>query len=191
MPLLKLHLVRTFMVIVEPGSFSAAAATLGLSQPTVSQHVRRLKRLTGERLFQRDTHPVTLSTNGAVLERFAREMVALDDQAQAYYAGTTEQARIRLGVSEDLALTHLPSPNTGDGSDRPTIDPPSRRGVPGSIRWSSGSRSSHWCLSAPATCNPNRPYSRYDSQTCAAPKSSWARSRVAGARCITAPIRGH
>lgn len=106
--LLELHLVRTFVAILEAGSFSGAAASLGLSQPTVSQHVRRLEQLTGERLFQRDTHSVALTPNGAVLERFAREMVALENQAKAYYAGATEQTRIRLGISEDLALTQLP-----------------------------------------------------------------------------------
>lgn len=106
--LLELHLVRTFVAILEAGSFSGAAASLGLSQPTVSQHVRRLEQLTGERLFQRDTHSVALTPNGAVLERFAREMVALENQAKAYYAGATEQTRIRLGISEDLAATRLP-----------------------------------------------------------------------------------
>ncbi|WP_322964148.1 LysR substrate-binding domain-containing protein [Sphingomonas fuzhouensis] len=106
--LLELHLVRTFVAILEAGSFSGAATALGLSQPTVSQHVRRLEQLTGERLFQRDTHSVALTPNGAVLERFAREMLALDDQAKAYYAGANEQTRIRLGISEDLALTSLP-----------------------------------------------------------------------------------
>ncbi len=85
--LLELHLVRTFVAILEAGSFFGAAASLGLSQPTVSQHVRRLEQLTGERLFQRDTHSVALTPNGAVLERFAREMVALENQAEAYYAG--------------------------------------------------------------------------------------------------------
>jgi DNA-binding transcriptional LysR family regulator len=106
--LLELHLIRTFVAILEAGSFSGAAAALGSSQPTVSQHIRRLEQLTGERLFQRDTHSVVLTPNGAILERFAREMVALDRQAEAYYAGATEQTRIRLGISEDLAFTRLP-----------------------------------------------------------------------------------
>ena len=109
MPLLELHLVRTFLAVLDAGSFTGGAAALGISQPTVSQHIRRLESLTGECILLRDTHAVTLTPNGAVLERYAREMVALDDQARTYYAGSADHLRIRLGVSEDVALTRLPA----------------------------------------------------------------------------------
>ncbi|WP_010187808.1 LysR substrate-binding domain-containing protein [Sphingomonas sp. PAMC 26605] len=107
--LLELHLVRTFLAVIDAASFTGAAEALGISQPTVSQHIRRLERLTGQQLILRDTHAVTLTPNGAVLEGFARETLALDTQARAYFEGTTEQVRVRLGVSEDLALTRLPA----------------------------------------------------------------------------------
>jgi DNA-binding transcriptional LysR family regulator len=106
--MLELHLVRTFLAVIDAASFTGAAASLGISQPTVSQHIRRLEDLTGQQLIVRDTHAVTLTPNGAVLENFAREALALDDQATAYFEGTAEQVRVRLGVSEDLALTRLP-----------------------------------------------------------------------------------
>ncbi len=107
--MLELHLVRTFLAVVDTASFTGAAETLGISQPTVSQHIRRLEHLTGQHLILRDTHAVTLTPNGAVFEGFARESLALDDQARAYFDGTAEQVRVRLGVSEDLALTRLPA----------------------------------------------------------------------------------
>ena len=105
----EINLLRSFLAVADARSFTAAAASLGLSQPTVSQHVRRLEVLTGEALLSRDTHQVALTPDGAVLARFAREIVALDEQAAAYYAGAADHCRVRLGVSEDLALTRLPA----------------------------------------------------------------------------------
>ena len=104
----EINLLRSFLAVADARSFTLAAARLGLSQPTVSQHVRRLEVLTGEALLSRDTHAVALTPDGAVLARFAREIVALDAQASAYYAGAADHWRVRLGVSEDLALTRLP-----------------------------------------------------------------------------------
>lgn len=100
-------LLRSFVAVTDARSFTAGAATLGLSQPTVSQHVRRLEAVAGQKLLTRDTHAVELTPNGAVLLRYAREIVALDEQAGAHFAGATNEGRVRLGVSEDLALTKL------------------------------------------------------------------------------------
>lgn len=107
--MLELHLVRTFLAVIDAASFTGAAEALGISQPTVSQHIRRLELLTGQHLILRDTHAVALTANGAVLEGYARETLALNEQAKAYFDGAAEQVRVRFGVSEDLALTRLPA----------------------------------------------------------------------------------
>jgi DNA-binding transcriptional LysR family regulator len=101
-------LLRSFAAVAKARSFTAAAAALGLSQPAVSQHVRRLEREAGQILLQRDTSSVALTASGAVMARFADEILGLHDQARAYYAGVADQTVVRLGVSEDLALTKLP-----------------------------------------------------------------------------------
>lgn len=95
--------------MLDAGSFTGAASTLGLSQPAVSQHIRRLEDLTGQKLLTRDTHHLAVTASGAVLERFARGVVELDDQAMQFYAGMEPRSRVRLGVAEDFAITGLPS----------------------------------------------------------------------------------
>ncbi|WP_147916877.1 LysR substrate-binding domain-containing protein [Ruania zhangjianzhongii] len=100
--------LRTFLTISETLNFTAAAARLGISQPTVSQHVARLERAANRRLVQRDTHEVALTDNGQAMAGFARSILAAHDQAAAYFTGSAMGGRLRFGAADDLALTQLP-----------------------------------------------------------------------------------
>ncbi len=53
--------LRTFLAVSETLNFTRAAARLSLSQPTVSQHVRKLEDAAGRRLLDRDTRGVAAS----------------------------------------------------------------------------------------------------------------------------------
>ena len=46
-------LLRAFLTVVETGSLSGAAAHIGLTQPTLSQHMRKLQTVLGVSLFTR------------------------------------------------------------------------------------------------------------------------------------------
>ncbi|NGO11001.1 LysR family transcriptional regulator [Streptomyces sp. HC44] len=48
-----LNLLRTFLAVYRTGTFTAAAPTLGLSQPTVTAQIRALEQQTGRELFTR------------------------------------------------------------------------------------------------------------------------------------------
>lgn len=100
--------LRTFLTLSETLNFTAAAARLGISQPTVSQHVARLERAANRRLVQRDTHEVTFTDNGQAMAGFARSILAAHDQAAAYFTGSAMSGRLRFGAADDLALTQLP-----------------------------------------------------------------------------------
>lgn len=100
-------LLVTFLEIVEAGSFSEAGRRLGLRQSTVSQHVHRLEARAGRRLFVRDTHSVTPTVDGAAFVGLARAIVAAEERALRYFAGSELRGRVRLGASEDFALSSL------------------------------------------------------------------------------------
>ncbi|WP_428630859.1 LysR family transcriptional regulator [Sphingopyxis sp.] len=82
-----------FVAVADGGTFTAAAASLGLSKASVSKAVTRLEGALGISLLHRSSRSVTLSTAGAGLIDEARAMVAAATAA-------TEAAR---GDRHDLA----------------------------------------------------------------------------------------
>ncbi|MDP0499031.1 MAG: LysR substrate-binding domain-containing protein [Verrucomicrobiota bacterium JB022] len=71
----RLDLLQTFVRIVEAGSLSAAAASLGTTQPTVSRRLQQLERLLGRRLIHRSTHSMRLSEDGERCYQRAKEIL--------------------------------------------------------------------------------------------------------------------
>jgi len=101
-------LLRTFVAVAETLSFTRAGELLDLSQPTVSQQIRKLEVAAGRQLVARDTRAVALTDNGDAMLGFARSILAAHDQAAAYFTGSAMRGRLRFGSADDLALTQLP-----------------------------------------------------------------------------------
>jgi DNA-binding transcriptional LysR family regulator len=102
-------LLRTFLAVANGHSFTRAAEQLGLSQPTVSQHIRRLEQAAGRQLVSRDTRSVALTDNGEAMAGFARSILAAHDDAVAYFTGSAMSGRLRFGAADELALSELPT----------------------------------------------------------------------------------
>lgn len=100
--------LRTFLAVASTLSFTKAAEQLGISQPSVSQHVRRLEEAAGRQLLTRDTRAVALTDNGAAMAGFARTILAAHDDAASYFTGTAMRGRLRFGAADDLAIAELP-----------------------------------------------------------------------------------
>ena len=58
---LETGLLRAFVTAARAGSISRAAQALGHTQPALSQQLRRLERITGQRLLNRAPSGVTLA----------------------------------------------------------------------------------------------------------------------------------
>ncbi|MFE7105894.1 LysR family transcriptional regulator [Streptomyces sp. NPDC057575] len=79
-----LTLLRTFVTVHRAGSFTRAAALLGLSQPAVTSQIRSLERQLGRPLFLRRARGVTPTTIGDELaHRAAPHLDALVEIAEA------------------------------------------------------------------------------------------------------------
>jgi DNA-binding transcriptional LysR family regulator len=101
-------LLQTFLTVAETRSFTQAAERLGLRQSTASQHIRKLEQEAGRRLFLRDTHSVTMTADGEAMIEFARNILAANQRAERYFAGSELRGRLRFGASEDFVASRLP-----------------------------------------------------------------------------------
>jgi DNA-binding transcriptional LysR family regulator len=116
------QLLATFLAVEQTGSFTRAAARLGVRQPTVSQHVRRLEQQVGRPLVLRDTHSLSLTADGEAMIGFARNILAACEQAAVYFSGSRPRGRLRIGIADDLALTRLPQILRDFRRDNPLVD---------------------------------------------------------------------
>ncbi|MET7337568.1 LysR family transcriptional regulator [Nonomuraea sp. NPDC005650] len=76
-----LHQLRVLVTVARTGSFSAAARELGLTQPTLSTHLKRLEAETGAILIDRGGKKLRLTPAGQVLVDYGRRILALADEA--------------------------------------------------------------------------------------------------------------
>lgn len=94
----------TFERVVREGSFSKAAFSLGVSQPTVSARVQALETHLGGPLFRR-SRKVTLTERGESFLPYARRAIATlqDGREAARLAPQGERGRLSVGVLHSLA----------------------------------------------------------------------------------------
>ena len=78
-----LQQLRCVRAAAEHGSFAAAADQLGLTQPAVADHVRRLEGALGTRLFQRHARGVRLTEAGTAFDDHLRIALQSIDRAVA------------------------------------------------------------------------------------------------------------
>jgi DNA-binding transcriptional LysR family regulator len=104
-----LHRMAVFAKVIEQGSFSGAAAALGLGKSVVSQHVAVLERALGVQLINRSTRSLALTEDGRGFYLHCRQMidvaegaVAEVDAHKASPAGT-----VRLTASYNLGLSFV------------------------------------------------------------------------------------
>ncbi|MGW3262990.1 LysR family transcriptional regulator [Streptomyces sp. NPDC001056] len=114
-----LALLRTFVTVHRAGSFTRAAALLGLSQPAVTSQIRTLERQLGKPLFLRQARGVTPTTIGDELaHKAAPHLDALMEIAECRPDDESSPATLHLaGPPEFTAERALPAlaELTGDG----------------------------------------------------------------------------
>jgi len=102
-----LHRMAVFARVVEHGSFSRAAAALGLGRSVVSQHVATLERGLGVQLINRSTRSMALTEDGRSLYGRCCQMVEIAEGALAEVDARKRTAggTVRLTASYNLGLS--------------------------------------------------------------------------------------
>ncbi|KJZ65306.1 LysR substrate-binding domain-containing protein [Pseudomonas fluorescens] len=107
--MLDLELLKTFVCVVDEGSFTRAAERVHRTQSTVSQQVRKLEELVGHTLLLRDRtgQNVSLTEHGELLIHYARRLLALSSEAVEALASDLDLEILRIGVPEDFDARRL------------------------------------------------------------------------------------
>ena len=119
--MLNLAHVRSFLAVVDAGSFLDAARALDCSQPTITQHVRKLEASVNVRLIDRRHERCRPSAAGRRFLPVARRLVDMATHAAQLFTA----APLRIGASGNIG-TYLLQPHlrsfAARSGDAPTID---------------------------------------------------------------------
>lgn len=106
--------MRTFVAVVDAGSFVGAADALEVSKPVVSRTVADLEARLGVRLLHRTTRRLSLTEEGEVFQARSRELLAALEEAEAEVSARSVQARGLLKVSAPVSFGRHLAPLWGD-----------------------------------------------------------------------------
>lgn len=101
--------IRSFIAVVEYGSFVGAADVCGLSKQAVSRHVGALEDRLGLRLLNRTTRRLSLTTaGGAYFERVRKLVDEFDGLEDELSSGHAEPVgRVRVAAPLTFGILHL------------------------------------------------------------------------------------
>jgi DNA-binding transcriptional LysR family regulator len=104
---MELRELRSFSTAAKLQNISRAAEALGLGQPTVTTHIRKLEREMGTRLFDRGKRPIRLSPAGAALARLATPLVEGIDDLVRNTVAAEQETTIVVAATNDMVAHAL------------------------------------------------------------------------------------
>lgn len=106
---LDMDCLRTFVTIIELGSFAEAAEAVGRTASAVSLQVNRLETQAGARLFHKVGRNRIPSPEGERLLETARKILDLNDRVVETLGHPQLTGEIKIGAIQDFADSVLPS----------------------------------------------------------------------------------
>ncbi|PHN59658.1 hypothetical protein AO268_30830 [Pseudomonas sp. ICMP 8385] len=97
---LDIQSLRSFLKVAQLGSFTRAAEALSLTQPAISQQIRRLEELLSVGLFVRDNRQVLLTLEGERLIGYAQQILEVNDKVGRLFDVSRTQESVALGIPE-------------------------------------------------------------------------------------------
>ncbi|MCZ4107033.1 LysR family transcriptional regulator [Brevundimonas diminuta] len=96
--MIELRQLRYLINAAEAGSFSRAARSMNIKQPTLSRHILQVEKRLGMTLFDRKTRGATLTADGATYLRIARRIMKEWDELNAWVKATNNGHAGKLSV---------------------------------------------------------------------------------------------
>jgi len=92
--------LRTFVVVLDAGSLTAAAPLVHLSQSAVSEQIRKLEQRAGQTLLVRGKAGVRATPAGLRLQAHAARILAMADEALRDVRGVPLDGELRLALTD-------------------------------------------------------------------------------------------
>lgn len=100
----RIKAIQLFIRVVDLGSFSKAAADLGMGQPSATKLVAQLEKRLGSRLLHRTTHGVTPTEIGGLYYNKCKLIAHHVDEAESVAALLQSQVQGGLRISTSVAF---------------------------------------------------------------------------------------
>lgn len=102
------ELLRSFVSVVDTGSFTRTSEIVSRTQPAVSLQIRRLEEMVEQKLLVRNAQNLGLTAEGRLLLQYARRILALNDEVQNRLKQPDVEGRIRLGAPHEYTASLMP-----------------------------------------------------------------------------------
>lgn len=118
---MELRSMRYFVQVADEGSITRAADKLGVAQPALTRHLKRLEASLGTQLLMRLPRGVRLTTSGREFLEHARRITFEAARARTLIqAGAkTARGRVDMGTSPTLAPCCFPVASPGHACNAP------------------------------------------------------------------------
>lgn len=102
--------LRYVLVLAHEGSFSRAADTLGITQPSLSQYIKKIEKEQGVELFDRTGGDVRVTDAGRVYMEAGRKILDLEQQMEKKFEDLSQfkAGSIVVGVSPFRCIHLMP-----------------------------------------------------------------------------------
>ena len=105
---LPIDVLRSFVTVADFASFTQASEILARSQPAISMQLKKLEKMLGRKLLQRNDQKLKLTEDGQVLFDYAKQILSLNDEVISIFVKPSISGNIRLGIPSEFATTVLP-----------------------------------------------------------------------------------
>lgn len=107
--MIDLQLFKTFLAVLETGSYSAAARKLDYAQPAVTKHIRQLEEAYGGvKLLERQGSRMVPTGAGQGLQSYAAQLLELYEESRRAVSAAGPRT-IRLGATYALSQRGIPA----------------------------------------------------------------------------------
>ena len=118
---LDLAILRSFITAVESGSMTRAANRLHLTQSAISMQIKRLEESLGFAVFDRAGRSIQPTPSGDLLAHYARQLLALNDEAWGRLTASEYSGQVSLGVPTDIIHPTIPRVLREFAADYPRV----------------------------------------------------------------------